>query len=254
MASSVRAHPDSTPLLAHAGDRLVEWAPEEDRPPGPARPGDRRHRSLRLPEGAAPHRGAAPRAGAPARARRRGPAEVGDRRLLHRGRHGCGRRPRDDGRVPRHPAPLHRRHDGGRLVVRVPRAARGRGDPRRALRHGARDLRLRLSLAHGPHARHRRHVPRRARGGADAVRGALRQLARRQLCAGRAPPHARVRHDVGAARRDRRGRARVRGPEPARALPRSDHGGGRARVAPGRRPAAQARLLRDLRRRRRASS
>ena len=92
---------------------------------------------------------------------------------------------------------------------------------------------------------------RRTVAGPDPVRGAVRQLARRLLRDGRAAPHARVRHDVGAARRDRRRRARVRRAQPARHVPRPDHRRRRAQLADDRRPAAQARLLRDLRRRRR---
>ena len=51
-------------------------------------------------------------------------------------------------------------------------------------------------------------------GGPMAVRGAVRQLAGRLVRDGRPAPHARVRHDLGAARRDRGGCARVRAAEP----------------------------------------
>ena len=87
--------------------------------------------------------------------------------------------------------------------------------------------------------------------GPDPVRGAVRQLARRCLRHARRPAHARVRHDPGAARGDRRRRPGVRRAQPARHLPRPDHGRRRAGQPHDRRPAAQARLLRDHRRRRR---
>ena len=87
--------------------------------------------------------------------------------------------------------------------------------------------------------------------GPDGLRGAVRQLARRLVRHAREAPHARVRHHVGAARRDRGRRARVRGPEPERDVQGPDHRRGRPRLADDRRPAAPARLLRDHRRRRR---
>ena len=110
--------------------------------------GHRRDRALRLPEGTAPQRGAAPRARDATVPRRRGHREVRDRRVRQRERgRDDGRRSRDDGRVPADRPSLHRRDDDRGLVVRVPRAAPRLGDPRRALRHGSRHLRV------GPAAR-----------------------------------------------------------------------------------------------------
>ena len=84
--------------------------------------------------------------------------------------------------------------------------------------------------------------------GADGVRVPDGHHARRCLRDGRAAPHARVRHDAGAARVDRGAGPRARGPQPARDVPRPDHRRRRARLQARRRSAAQARLLRHLRR------
>ena len=91
--------------------------------------------------------------------------------------------------------------------------------------------------------RHRRRLRRRS---ARQLRRALRSDDRRRLRDGRAAPHARVRHDERAARRDRRDDAPPRGAEPGREVPRSDHGRGRARLARDLVAAAPARLLHHL--------
>ncbi len=91
-----------------------------------------------------------------------------------------------------------------------------------------------------------------ARRPARPLRGAVRPDGRRRLRDGRAAPHARVRHDVRAARRDRRHHAPPRGAEPGGQVPRPDHRRGRARLAHRLVAAASARLLHHLRRRRRA--
>ena len=90
------------------------------------------------------------------------------------------------------------------------------------------------------------------RGGdaaADALRVPDRAHARRRVRDGRAAPHARVRHDARAARVDLGADPRARGAQSERDVPRPDHRRRRARLAARRRSAAQARLLRDLRRR-----
>ena len=72
------------------------------------------------------------------------------------------------------------------------------------------------------------------------------------LRAGRAAPHAALRHDVRAARRDRRHHAASRGPEPEREDAPADHRRRRAREPRDLAAAAPARLLHHQRRRRRA--
>ncbi len=92
---------DRTPVIAGIGLSDYPVAPDLD---------GVQHHALAIPAGAR-------------RLRRR---EVGHRRLHRRRRQppDDGRRPGHAGRVPPHRPPVHRRHDDRRLVVRVPRPAR----------------------------------------------------------------------------------------------------------------------------------
>ena len=123
-----------------------------------------------------------------------------------------------DGRVPGHRPPLHRLDDDRRLVVRVPRAARGRGDQgrRRATRCSSptdpTSSRAWVACS-APAAFTRATRGSRARG-SSSRRTALPLVGSYAMA--RAPAHARVRHDVRAARGDRGRCARVRRLQPAR--------------------------------------
>ena len=153
----------------------------------------------------------------------------------------------------RHRPPLHRRHDDRRLVVRVPRAARGRGDPRRALRHRADHLRLRPPERAGAHARHRRasseageRVPGPLQYEApygNVLVGAYAMAARRHMHEFGTTSEQLAEIAVGVREHAALNpNARYRDP-----ITVDDVVG----VADDRRPAAHARLLRDHRRRRR---
>ena len=141
-----------------------------------------------------------------------------------------------------------------RFELRVPDDARVPRDPGRRRRHGCDRLRQQPADARSV-ARWAPVAAGGGRGGGMAmplrhgVRVPDRDHARRVLRDGRAASHAPVRHDARTARVDLGADARARGPQPERDVPRSDHGRRRARFEARRRPAAQARLLRDLRRR-----
>ena len=99
---------------------------------------------------------------------------------------------------------------GGSSFVAHVAPRRGR-DPRRAVRGRARSC-----TAARPRRTRSRSAPGMGGGGATrrVVRRALRHDHGRQLRARRAAPHAALRHDLRAARRDRRHHAAPRGAEP----------------------------------------
>ena len=97
-------------------------------------------------------------------------------------------------------------------------------------------------------------VPRTPRRHADArraVRVPLRADGGEHVCHVRHAPHARVRHDLRAARLDQGRGLAPRAVQPARAAARRGHGRGGRELADDLRSAAPARLLRHHRRRRR---
>ena len=118
---------------------------------------DRRHRAVRLPGGARPRRRRPPRA--------RHAAGAGRLRRVAsatstgtRARVAVGARSTTPCRWPSTSGSDHRWIDGtmtGGSTLRVPRAARGRRDPRGPVRDGARHLRLDQLTKAGPDARHR---------------------------------------------------------------------------------------------------
>ena len=123
------------------------------------------------------------------RPRRCRPDDRRRRRLPHR--RGRADRHHDAGRAPQPQAALPRRDQHRRLVVRRPRAARRRGDRRRAVRDGADRLRQHRVVG-ALRGRHRRpHHRRSARPVRGAVRadGAqlLRARARSATCTSSAP-------------------------------------------------------------------
>ncbi len=191
-------------------------------------------------------RGAVVPAGARRRRSRKGrhqwPGECGLRRYA-RGR---------VGRVPRPDADLARVVERRWLELRVPCHARLPRNSERRRRHGCNRLRQQPALGLGSDAGDRRRRWRSGRYGvaaADGVRVPDGSHARRRVRDGRAASHAPVRHQTGAARVDRGADARARRAQSERDVSRSDHRRRRHGVETGRGSVAQARLLRDLRRR-----
>ena len=111
-----------------------------------------------------------------------------------------------DGGVPRAAMPHVRLHRDRRLVVPRARGSRRGGDRRRVSARRAHHARR--------HTAQRRQAARRRRGVLQRARGRLREpvglLGGRQLRAGRAAAHVRVRHHQRAARRDQGGRVAAR--------------------------------------------
>ena len=188
--------------------------------------------------------------GRPRRRRHR----LGRRAVRRRRRDGAQRLPRLRRRRDHHPGARLERGPGRHLLRRLRlgrhRARRGAGtDPRRAVRRRP-----------GRRRRHHAEGLPRAGGGRALGRPRLAALppARRHqphlLRALRPPPHGPLRRH---RRRLRQGEGEERPPRPAqpeRAVPQGGHRGGGAGLADGGRPAAAARDLRDLRRRRRGGA
>ena len=184
------------------------------------------------------------------RARRRRAHDQGRRRRLHD-------RDRDerDGhrralRLPQPDAELRRFDLDRRLVVRRPhRACRGR-DRGRTVRGRGGGIRLDRGL--GSASRSAPAVEAVAAIRCDQYEVPFGPTTVGCLRDDRAAPHARIRHHVRAARRDRGHDAPARFDESGGQVSRSDHGRGRAGLAGHFLAAASARLLHHQRRRRRA--
>ena len=148
-------------------------------------------------------------------------------------------------RLFRHHAALAADHRHRRLLGDRQRRARGGGDPGRHVRDGDAGRRRR-ALDHQPRALWR--LSRRVLG-ADRPAGTARHVR-----AADEPLHRAIRPEVRGARQARGNPARRRRAQPQRLReePHADHGRGLSQVAPGREPAAAARLGDVLRRRQRA--
>ena len=131
-----------------------------------------------------------------------------------------------------------RRHLGGHG------GPRGGRDRRRARQRRTARLRLDRPRRHQGGPPHREPLLRRARPA--PVRGPVRPHPDRQVRDGRPPPHARVRHDAGAARRGGRPGAGERRRQPGGDVPRPDHRRRRTGRPDDRRPVHQAALLHPL--------
>ena len=193
--------------------------------------------------------GAAPRRGGARRPGGRWPLEGRHRRLfLHRCRAGPGAA-QHGGLSGPDQAPAPRQHGCRRLLLCAACGPCGGADRARALQRRA-DHPRRPPARRGDGDRHGaaelgRQRPRRS------VRDPLRPHRRQCLRHVRHAAHARVRHDLRAARLDQ---GRGEPPCPAQSACHAQEGGDRGGgglLAVDRRPAAPARLLRDLGRRRR---
>ena len=185
-------------------------------------------------------------------ARRRGAQRHGRREAqAHRHRRAGLRRPDDaaaDGPLPRHHAEMGGRHRGRRLFLHAARPPRRRRHTRGLLHHRAHHPWRERQVARRRHA-----APAGAGKPRRAVRDALRPVRSADaLSHPRAALHEDLRRDGRGSGDGRRRAARMGGQEPARHVPRPDHGGRRAEQPHDRLPHAHPGVLPGDGRRRRA--
>ena len=176
-------------------------------------------------------------------------ADCGLEALRHRRRRQRRRDAGADRALPRHHAEMGRRHRRRRLLVHAPCPPRRGGDRGRPLQDRPDHPRRERQVAH--------RRARRGRGAADSLARPVRDALRPDRPADAVPDpgaalHEDLRRDARAAGDGRGGAARMGGEEPARHVPRPDHGRRRAEHAHDRLSVPHPAVLPGHRRRRRA--